>query len=423
MVVLEDALMNLPEPKLDIAVMEKTAEANRLRIVSTGKNPVISLPFIEFKCDKYYFIKIKAAAPCARWSIYYITNMGESHCEKNRISFFIYNNLEELLIVQLPFPLIPQRLRLDPGNEPGEIIIDELTIVEANYNYDLNATVNIYMRCHGMNDAAWKQMILLTLINRRIGDMIFPGWPCDDVQQAFTGSAGEKGVEESFVFYSGLKVALEGISWQLGEESKALDFGCGYGRITRLFLKDLAPGNLFAADTYTKSIELFDACFKDCGFPMSNLIHNAPFPSLPFADASIDLITAFSVFSHLREDAAIAWLTEFARILKPGGIIAMTIRQDTYLASLRQLRNVKRSKYQESQLNGFGDIDKLDELWLQGKHLFAPTGGGGQLSEEFYGEAIIPNTWINKVTDGKFIVRARLTMRGMLQNLVVLQAM
>ena len=39
-----------------------------------------------------------------------------------------------------------------------------------------------------------------------------------------------------------------------------------------------------------------------------------------------DLVTAFSVFSHLSEEAFCRWMIEFHKILKPGGIVCATTR-------------------------------------------------------------------------------------------------
>ena len=46
------------------------------------------------------------------------------------------------------------------------------------------------------------------------------------------------------------------------------------------------------------------------------------FPPASYTGASFDLIYAYSVFSHLSEEAHLRWFEEFARILKPGGIFS-----------------------------------------------------------------------------------------------------
>src|SRR6185503_12477254 len=50
-------------------------------------------------------------------------------------------------------------------------------------------------------------------------------------------------------------------------------------------------------------------------------------PSLPLPDASLDLVTAFSVFTHI-DEYELTWLLELRRLLKSGGIAYLTIHSD-----------------------------------------------------------------------------------------------
>jgi SAM-dependent methyltransferase len=47
-------------------------------------------------------------------------------------------------------------------------------------------------------------------------------------------------------------------------------------------------------------------------------------PPLPYADNSFDVVFGLSVLTHLNETSLRAWLKEFRRVLKPGGILAQT---------------------------------------------------------------------------------------------------
>ena len=53
-----------------------------------------------------------------------------------------------------------------------------------------------------------------------------------------------------------------------------------------------------------------------------------------FEDQSLDVIYAWSVFSHLSEETHLPWLAEFERVLKPGGAFLSTLC--TGVASKRQ---------------------------------------------------------------------------------------
>ena len=53
-------------------------------------------------------------------------------------------------------------------------------------------------------------------------------------------------------------------------------------------------------------------------------IQTNPEPPLPFGARSLDLVSAYSVFSHIDHNDE-AWLAELARVLKPGGFAYLTI--------------------------------------------------------------------------------------------------
>lgn len=55
------------------------------------------------------------------------------------------------------------------------------------------------------------------------------------------------------------------------------------------------------------------------------VFQNSALPQLPFADASISLVLAMSVFTHI-DDFELGWLQELNRILKPGGLAYLTFQ-------------------------------------------------------------------------------------------------
>lgn len=98
-----------------------------------------------------------------------------------------------------------------------------------------------------------------------------------------------------------------------------LDFGGGSGRICRHItrLKNIecwmcdinAVWIQWAYSHFTRPIKAFQ---------------NRPIPTLPFESCYFDIISAFSVFTHLSVDE-IPWLLELRRITKPGGFLFLTI--------------------------------------------------------------------------------------------------
>lgn len=102
-------------------------------------------------------------------------------------------------------------------------------------------------------------------------------------------------------------------SW---EGKRVLDFGCGAGRVLRHFLAEAQQGELWGCDIDGPSI----AWLKTALCPPLHAFHSGEWPPLPFADGSLDLIYAMSVYTHLTDNWS-AWMVEHHRILRPQGLL------------------------------------------------------------------------------------------------------
>lgn len=96
-----------------------------------------------------------------------------------------------------------------------------------------------------------------------------------------------------------------------------LDWGCGCGRIAR-HMPALTPAKIIGRDIDAYTVKW---CEKhlDGDYQVSGLN-----PPLDLADASVDFVYGFSVLTHLTGPMQAMWLKELGRILKPGGIAALT---------------------------------------------------------------------------------------------------
>ncbi|MGD1916380.1 MAG: class I SAM-dependent methyltransferase [Phycisphaerales bacterium] len=97
-----------------------------------------------------------------------------------------------------------------------------------------------------------------------------------------------------------------------------LDFGMGFGRLTRHWLP-LGP-ELFGSDVTTDAV---DFCTRHLGHRVRvNL--NGFDPDLPYDDGRFDFVFANSVFTHIQTKDAPGWAEELARILRPGSMAIIT---------------------------------------------------------------------------------------------------
>jgi SAM-dependent methyltransferase len=103
------------------------------------------------------------------------------------------------------------------------------------------------------------------------------------------------------------------------DSKKVLDFGCGVGRTLRYFLAEAEVAEIHGCDLDEASIRWLDAHLS----PPLRVFRCGPEPPLPFADGSLDLIWAISVFTHVSEAWA-RWLLELHRALRDGGLLIAT---------------------------------------------------------------------------------------------------
>ena len=105
---------------------------------------------------------------------------------------------------------------------------------------------------------------------------------------------------------------------------RVYDFGGGTGRVFRHFAAQ-APETW---DVWSSDFRLSSVRWNLMHYaPRVRAFSNTSTPSLPLPDAYFDLVTAFSVFTHIDEPET-QWLLELRRILKIGGVAYLTVHDE-----------------------------------------------------------------------------------------------
>ncbi len=106
-------------------------------------------------------------------------------------------------------------------------------------------------------------------------------------------------------------------------DRKVLDVGCGPGNLLVALSSDI-PQLLIGVDVDATFLSIGHSKIKELIEPSSKVptLIRASLPTLPFADETFDLVTCFLVMPHVPDDKAA--LTELARVLKPGGTLAIS---------------------------------------------------------------------------------------------------
>ena len=147
-------------------------------------------------------------------------------------------------------------------------------------------------------------------------------WPLPTTQQR----EGYYGANHFNYWTSGLRDYCQLVEWleQDGAPMNSLlDLGCASGRLLRHAALQGGVREVYGADINRLHVEWINRRLS----PGILAFQNTSLPILPLPDASLDVVTAFSVFTHV-ESFVSAWLLEIRRVLKPGGVAWLTVHAD-----------------------------------------------------------------------------------------------
>jgi len=127
-----------------------------------------------------------------------------------------------------------------------------------------------------------------------------------------------------------LRSLLIGHNVPLPSLGAVLDFGCGVGRVIRHWA-DLPEYGVEVIGTDTNP-KLIAWCRQNLTF--ARFAVNRLDGQIAAEDNTIGLAYAFSVFTHLSESYQQHWMRELARVLRPGGLLLLTVHGDAYRSEL-----------------------------------------------------------------------------------------
>lgn len=208
--------------------------------------------------------------------------------------------------------------------------------------------------------------------------------PIPRLRDQFDGERGydvfERNGQEAFDFYR----ANMGIR----PDWRVLDIGSGIGRKTRPLLRFIDDGGLYVG------MDIDERGIKWCSDNLSpvnnrfvffklNVYNSFYNPSggvkadrivFPFADAGFDMTVLWSVFTHMHTAEIARYLTEIARVLKPGGKVAASYlvmndrareQVESGRSKLRLTHPLPGGRSWTNNPNVPEDAIAVDERWLR----------------------------------------------------------
>jgi SAM-dependent methyltransferase len=244
-----------------------------------------------------------------------------------------------------------------------------------------------------LSDEEWLSTLERSLENRWANGVLLPAFPPDTLQVSWVGSAGRDTLGEAFRFYKLVKAAYVQHCGAIAPTARILDFGIGWGRIARFFMKDVEADRLYGVDTDKEMI----AICQDTGVP-AHLAHIEATGRLPHRRDFFDLVFAYSVFSHLPQWVADIWLAEIRRVLKPGGLFVATVAPPRFLdhfpsLSVEDANNHPWLAAMKKEIEGRPELD----LALRDRGFVYISS-----STPVYGDSIMTPQYVHEHWDGFF---------------------
>ena len=144
----------------------------------------------------------------------------------------------------------------------------------------------------GLDDDAWLWLHTEGREHCRFLLRYLPSLPNQAMQESFVGFSGTAALNDGFEIYRLVRDLHAEHARDLLPSHRVLDFGCGWGRVIRFFLRDVEPANLIGIDVNDKAVDVCRTTNRWCRFERCDV-----FPPAALEAESFDLVYAYSVFS------------------------------------------------------------------------------------------------------------------------------
>ena len=161
-----------------------------------------------------------------------------------------------------------------------------------------------------------------------------------------------------------------------------LDFGGSSGRVVRVLGAVLPGVRWHACDPNGEAIAWAQRHLPAIDFRVS-----PQEPPLPYDDGAFDLVYAISIWSHFAAGAAGRWLDEMHRIVRPGGLLVITVQGLNSLAHMW-----RHEQWTQEDL-----VAAFDDLYRHGFHyrtVFSETEGDFGVKSPEWGMSVLTAEWL-----------------------------
>jgi len=205
----------------------------------------------------------------------------------------------------------------------------------------------------------------------------------------------------------------------LSVQSMLLDFGTGWGRIARAFMRDVPASRIFAVEPFDFILEARRSN------PYINFVKSNPLPPLPFSSGTFSHLVTWSTFTHFNQKYFDAWINEFARVTRKGGLCFISILGKSFLRGLEV--DIKRKEegldvhfWKDLIIKRIksGDVKEILSSALDGDFVWLPSV---QVARQEFAECFVTGAYFERNFAGSFDVVYETSENELAQDCIVLR--
>jgi ubiquinone/menaquinone biosynthesis C-methylase UbiE len=244
---------------------------------------------------------------------------------------------------------------------------------------------------HGVSPEEWLTALKSSVSNRVVDGETFPLFPSEAIQLGYNGTAGEAAMTQAHALWSHANRYCKQTGTPLGPTAQLLDIGCGWGRVTRMFMGDIPAERIFGVDIDPNAISLCQSLQVPGTF-----IQTYPNQPLPFPDNFFTVITGLSVFTHLPENVATALIAEMTRVAAPGCIMVFTVEDISLLQRIGTPGVENWGDRWRMMCEYRPELPQLYARYEKAEYIYLVTNREEHRSADVYGDAVVPKAWLEQ---------------------------
>jgi hypothetical protein len=273
----------------------------------------------------------------------------------------------------------------------------------------------LYEAYSGKSDSEWEADLINSITDPIYRDLRWPTMPAGGLQRRLVGTEGIASIRGALRFRSYVNKILDMNGAKYDGESILVDFGAGWGRMARVFMKDVQPHKIFGLEPYE-----FVWTARESN-PYVNFIQIDPLPQSPLRERFASHLVCYSVFTHFNFQYFDSWIKEFHRILIPGGVAFLTTLGVSFLNGIESVKT--SGQHLDSWLKSVSDrlegrLSEVRDKVISGEYFFLPSDS---VSQSHFAECFVTDLFFRQKYAELFDVVSYSSNGEFIQDIVVLR--